>query len=67
MCLSERGKEEIMERNCGDLIYSSYFATDLGYGVKTIYAFIYLSAKKYENKNPTYCNPGTYLLKAQIE
>lgn len=40
-----------MERSFGDLIYSSDFATDLGYRAKTISAFIYLSVKKYENKN----------------
>ena len=58
---SEKGKEEIMERNFGDLIYSSDFAIELGHGAKTCNCFYILNCKKYENKNPAYYNTGCCL------
>lgn len=39
-----------MERDFGDLIYSSVFATDLGYGENNHACFRYLSAKQKQNK-----------------
>lgn len=48
---SEREKEEIMERDFDDLIYSSVFATNLKYGENNHTCFYILGAKQKQKHN----------------
>lgn len=55
-----------MERDFGDLIYSSVFATDLGYGENNHACFRYLSAKQKQNKTKKSHNTGSCLYITQM-
>lgn len=55
-----------MERDFGDLIYSSVFATDLGYGENNNACFRYLSNKTETKQNKKSHNTGSCLYITQM-